>query len=104
MIFAVLIGLTIYFLGFGCNTLPVPYFQIYTWTWPVFIVAALIIMLFAFIKRLHDIDKNDTFAFIGLIPVLGLLFMLYLLFLKGTIGPNKYGPDPLIKDESSVVT
>ena len=47
------------------------------------------------VKRLHDLDKSGYFGLIGLIPIVGFLFGLYLMFAKGTDGPNRFGEDPL---------
>ena len=47
------------------------------------------------IKRCHDRDKSGWFLLIGLIPIIGGLWLLVDLgFLDGTQGPNKYGPSP----------
>ena len=47
------------------------------------------------VKRLHDLDKNGLFALILLVPIVNFFFELYLLFVKGTDGSNKFGEDPL---------
>jgi len=48
------------------------------------------------VKRLHDHDRSGWFVFIGLIPVVGTLILAVMVgFLKGTGGPNRFGPDPL---------
>lgn len=48
------------------------------------------------VKRCHDRDRSGWFMLIGLIPVVGSIWLLVELgFLRGTIGPNKYGADPL---------
>lgn len=47
-------------------------------------------------KRWHDRDKSGWWTLIGLVPVIGGLWMLIELgFLRGTDGPNRFGPDPL---------
>jgi uncharacterized membrane protein YhaH (DUF805 family) len=47
------------------------------------------------VKRCHDRDKTGWFLAIGLIPLIGGLWLLVDLgFLDGTPGPNKYGPSP----------
>jgi uncharacterized membrane protein YhaH (DUF805 family) len=47
-------------------------------------------------KRCHDRDRSGWFQLIYLIPLFGALFMfIYIGFLKGTDGPNRFGPDPL---------
>jgi uncharacterized membrane protein YhaH (DUF805 family) len=58
------------------------------------------------IRRLHDRDMSGWwylgFIVASLIPLVGFLAgiaMLVLMFLPGTVGPNRFGPDP--KDPSS---
>lgn len=47
-------------------------------------------------KRWHDRGKSGWWTLIGLIPIIGGLWMLIELgFLKGTYGSNQYGPDPV---------
>ena len=47
------------------------------------------------IRRLHDLDKSGWFYLILMIPYVNFIFALYVIFAPGTVGPNKYGPDPL---------
>ena len=45
------------------------------------------------IKRFHDRDKSGWWVLIGLIPIIGGLWLLIELgFLQGTEGPNRFGP------------
>jgi uncharacterized membrane protein YhaH (DUF805 family) len=45
------------------------------------------------IKRFHDRDKSGWWVLIGLIPIIGSLWLLIELgFLKGTEEPNRFGP------------
>ncbi len=47
-------------------------------------------------KRWHDRGKSGWWTLIGLVPVIGGLWMLIELgFLKGTNGSNQYGADPV---------
>lgn len=47
-------------------------------------------------KRCHDRDRTGWFMLIGLIPIIGWLWLLVELgFLRGTVGGNRFGPDPL---------
>ena len=43
------------------------------------------------VRRWHDLNRPGILAITNLL----ILPALYLLFAKGTEGPNKYGPDPL---------
>ena len=47
------------------------------------------------VRRLHDLDKNGGFFLVSFIPVVGLIFLVYLFFAEGTVGWNKYGAYPL---------
>ncbi|WP_425069285.1 DUF805 domain-containing protein [Reyranella sp.] len=54
------------------------------------------ISLAVMVKRCHDRDKTGWFIFIMLVPLIGPIWLLIELgFLRGTTGPNRYGPDPL---------
>ena len=58
-------------------------------------IAAAIPSFMLIIRRLHDLNR-PTWWCIGLfIPLVNLVLGIYLLFFKGTDGPNDYGPDPL---------
>jgi uncharacterized membrane protein YhaH (DUF805 family) len=47
------------------------------------------------VKRWHDRDKSWFWIFIGLIPVIGGLWVLVECgFLDGTQGSNRFGPSP----------
>lgn len=53
----------------------------------------LIPSILIYIKRFHDRDKTGWWVLIGLIPIIGAPWLLIELgFLKGTDGPNRYGP------------
>ncbi len=60
------------------------------------------------IKRLHDNNKSGSFLLWTLIPILGQLFGLYIFitnwFMRGTIGSNDFGDDPVKKDIAPVIT
>ena len=47
-------------------------------------------------KRWHDRGKSGWWSLIVLVPIIGAIWLLVELgFLKGTAGPNAYGPDPV---------
>ena len=46
------------------------------------------------IRRLHDTNRSGWWILIGLIPVLGWIWLIVLLVLPGDPGPNRYGNDP----------
>jgi len=48
------------------------------------------------IKRWHDRGKSGWWVLVGLIPIIGGLWVLVECgLLPGDVGPNEYGPDPL---------
>jgi uncharacterized membrane protein YhaH (DUF805 family) len=48
------------------------------------------------VKRWHDRNKSGWWILISLVPVIGgLWYLIECGFLRGTVGPNTYGPDPL---------
>jgi uncharacterized membrane protein YhaH (DUF805 family) len=59
-------------------------------------VVAFWISLSLAVRRFHDRNKSGWWVLIVLVPVIGgLWYLIECGFLKGTTGPNNYGPDPL---------
>ena len=46
------------------------------------------------IRRFHDQDKSGWFVLLSFIRFIGGLIVLVFMFLEGTKGPNRFGPDP----------
>ncbi len=46
------------------------------------------------IRRLHDIGKSGWWVLIGIIPIIGWIWIIILLATKGEDKPNKYGSVP----------
>ena len=46
-------------------------------------------------RRLHDLGRSGNFFLVALIPIVGLIFSIYLFCAPGQVGWNKYGADPL---------
>ena len=62
----------------------------------VFGVVALWISIAVAIKRYHDRNKSGWWVLIVFVPIIGgLWYLIECGFLRGTPGPNNYGPDPL---------
>lgn len=48
------------------------------------------------VRRLHDTNRSGWLLLIGVVPILGSIALFVIMgCMKGTDGPNKYGPDPL---------
>ncbi len=63
-----------------------------TITWAVLATAGACMLM---VRRLHDLNKNGAFFLVSFIPVVGLIFIVYLFFAEGQVGWNQYGADPL---------
>lgn len=59
------------------------------------VLAAIVANLSISVRRLHDLDKTGWLFLINFVPLLNVALEVYLIFVKGTEGPNQYGPDPL---------
>ena len=57
----------------------------------VFAVAA----ISCHVRRLHDMDYSGWMYLVMLIPIVDVVLLLAMIFKKGTVGPNRFGPDPL---------
>ena len=50
--------------------------------------------LMLFVKRAHDRNHSGWYILLTMIPLIGIIFQLELLFLKGNSDANDYGMDP----------
>lgn len=61
-----------------------------------FVVIATWISVAVAVKRYHDRNKSGWWVLIVFVPIIGgLWYLIECGFLRGTAGPNNYGPDPL---------
>jgi uncharacterized membrane protein YhaH (DUF805 family) len=62
----------------------------------VFVVVATWVSVVVAVKRYHDRNKSGWWVLIVFVPFIGgLWYLIECGFLRGTPGPNAYGPDPL---------
>ena len=47
------------------------------------------------VKRCHDRGRSGWFLLLGMVPLLNIWLFIELGFLRGGVGDNHYGPDPL---------
>lgn len=69
------------------------------------VIASLLTVIFALftiwpgiatnVKRAHDRDRSGWFILLLFVPILNIWPIIELLFLRGTIGSNRFGPDPV---------
>ena len=68
----------------------------YGWVYLIAAIAFLYFGLALYTKRWHDRNKSGWWTLIGLVPIIGGIWILVELgILEGTKGANQYGPDPL---------
>src|ERR1035437_4326860 len=58
-------------------------------------IPAIIVTLIMVRRRLNDLDHSGWLSPIILVPLLNILFGLYLVFGPGSPGTNRYGPKPI---------
>lgn len=63
-----------------------------TITWAILATVGACMLM---VRRLHDLNRTGTLFLVSFIPVVGLIFLVYLFFAEGQVGQNKYGEDPL---------
>lgn len=89
----------LYALGLGFYSLP-SLFPSSKPDSPAEIVASLGIALAFYLvvvqalRRLHDLDLSAWWVFIAFLPLVSYVLGAGLQFVQGTIGPNRFGPDP----------
>jgi uncharacterized membrane protein YhaH (DUF805 family) len=57
----------------------------------VWALANILPFISVLVRRLHDSDRSGWWYWISLVPCIGSLWLLVLLILDGTAGPNRFG-------------
>lgn len=60
----------------------------------LFVVVTFIPALALQVRRFHDQDLSGLLVLLNLVPAVGSLAVLVFMCLKGTVGENRFGPDP----------
>lgn len=60
----------------------------------IYSLAVFVPSLAVLVRRLHDVGKSGWYFFLILIPIIGWIWLLVLLFTDGDQGTNEYGPNP----------
>lgn len=47
------------------------------------------------VRRLHDLNKSGWWLLISLIPIIGVIILIFWFVQQGTRGQNRFGADPL---------
>ena len=66
----------------------------YGWVYVIVSLFHFLPSLSVVVRRLHDVGKSGWFYLILLLPLIGVIWMLFLLVSNGNVGENKYGADP----------
>jgi len=62
---------------------------------PLFGLATILPSIAVAIRRLHDLDRTGWWILLGLIPLIGWIILIIWYCSRGTVGSNRFGPDPL---------
>ena len=57
----------------------------------IFALAIILPLISVLVRRLHDQDKSGWWYWIALVPAIGGIWLIVLMCLPGTPGPNRYG-------------
>ena len=61
----------------------------------IYELAILLPSLAVTVRRLHDTDRSGWWILIGIVPLIGGIWLLVLMILSGTPGDNRFGPEPV---------
>ncbi len=73
---------------------------------PFYIISGLLLALPGLavtVRRLHDVGKSGAMIFIGLIPIVGAIWLLVLYCTDSEDEENKYGPNPKKETEDGTL-
>jgi uncharacterized membrane protein YhaH (DUF805 family) len=98
IVFAVLGGFSGYENGTGLGTLP----MIWALLAGVAYLGIIIPSIAVQVRRFHDRDMSGWFVLLNFIPYVGGIIVFIFMVLPGTVGENRFGPDP--KDPHGVDT
>jgi uncharacterized membrane protein YhaH (DUF805 family) len=66
----------------------------YPLLYAIYALAVLLPGLGVAIRRLHDTGKSGWWLFIGIVPLIGGIWLIVLMATEGQPQPNQYGPSP----------
>ncbi len=72
---------------------------LYGITYMTYALATIIPGIAVAVRRMHDVGKSGWMLFVALIPLIGSIWLLILLFTDSQKGTNKWGPDPKATDD-----
>jgi uncharacterized membrane protein YhaH (DUF805 family) len=81
-------------IGLEKDQAPGPVFWIGAGLLTLFIVAGIIPSIAVTVRRLHDQNLSGWMYLLSFIPYIGGFVLLVFMFIDGTPGDNRFGPDP----------
>ena len=60
----------------------------------IYLLGVLVPSIAVGIRRLHDIDKSGWWVLLVFLPAIGSIILLFFAIQPGSIGENRFGPDP----------
>ncbi len=61
----------------------------------LYVIWSFLVFLALGVRRIHDIGLSGWWILIGLVPSIGVIVIFIFTVIKGNVGDNKYGSDPL---------
>lgn len=92
--YAILLGPLLFFLDDTGTEPPAAL----VWLVLAVIAATILPALAVQVRRFHDLDRSGWYVLLNLIPYVGSLIVLVMMCQPGTMGPNRFGADPLGPD------
>tara|TARA_R100001143_G_scaffold52481_2_gene47698 strand:+ start:73177 stop:73527 length:351 start_codon:yes stop_codon:yes gene_type:complete len=68
--------------------------NIFPYLGSLFSLAIIVPSIAVSVRRLHDVGKTGWMLLVGLIPLVGLIILIYFYVQEGDSGPNEYGIGP----------
>ncbi len=96
--------LSLIFLGAIGEILTSPSFQNYVLGTlaTIIVLGSILPMLAVSVRRLHDIDKSGWNILWFIIPIVGFILRIIWFCSRGTVGDNRFGPDPLAQTTGEI--
>ena len=60
----------------------------------IFVLALVVPSIAVGVRRLHDVGKSGWWLFVSLIPIIGIIYILYLMIKDGQPEANQWGANP----------
>lgn len=64
------------------------------WLYALYAVATFLPNLALSVRRMHDLGKSGWWILIGIVPLIGGIWLIVLAATEGQPNPNQYGPSP----------